>query len=244
MTMALFSGETFRRVLVVTAHPDDVDFGSAGTIASWTASGVEVTYCICTNGEAGGADDIAREEMVRLRQQEQRDAGEIAGVTDIRFLGYRDGHVVADHQLRKDITQVIRSVRPQRVLSHTPEINWASVAMAHPDHRAVGEATFAAVYPDARNAHSYPDLLTGQGLQPWTVSELWLTEAPEERINHVVDITDYFQVKMDALRAHGSQTAHLDDLEAMLRGGLERRAGQHNLPPGHLAEAYQVVNVS
>ncbi|MFD0491312.1 PIG-L deacetylase family protein [Saccharopolyspora spinosporotrichia] len=166
MTTAPDSPTGTRRALVVAAHPDDVDFGSAGTVASWTAAGMRVTYCICTNGDAGGFDATARADMPVIRQQEQRAAAAAVGVTDVHFLGYRDGQVSADLQLRRDITRMIRTVRPDRVLTHSPEINWARIAMSHPDHRAVGEATLAAVYPDARNEFAHPDLLLQHGLRP------------------------------------------------------------------------------
>jgi LmbE family N-acetylglucosaminyl deacetylase len=233
-----------RRALVITAHPDDVDFGSAGTIASWTAAGVEVTYCICTSGEAGSSEGIARGDMPRLRQDEQRAAAEAVGVTDVHFLGYRDGQVVADLALRRDLTRVIRRVRPDRVITHSPEINWAHIVVSHPDHRAVGEAAVAAVYPDARNEFAHPDLFAEHGLAPWRVRELWLSEAPEERVNHAVDITDHFARKLAALRAHRSQTGGLDDLDGMMRTHLERNAERHGMPPGKLAEAFQIVDTA
>ncbi|MEV6230385.1 PIG-L deacetylase family protein [Saccharopolyspora shandongensis] len=230
------------RALVVTAHPDDVDFGSAGTVASWVADGVQVAYCVCTSGDAGGFDDTPREDMPRIRQDEQRAAAAAVGVSDVRFLGYQDGRVVADLQLRRDITKVIREVRPHRVISHSPEINWAHLPTSHPDHRAVGEATLAAIYPDARNGFAHPELLR-EGLEPWTVRELWMSESPEERINHAVDITDHFDAKLAALAAHQSQTAHLDDLQGMIRRHLARTAERHGMT-GRLAEAFHVVDTS
>lgn len=233
-----------RRALVITAHPDDVDFGSAGTIASWTTAGVDVAYCICTSGEAGDADGTPRAEIRQLRQDEQRAAANAVGVTDIHFLGYPDGQVVADLQLRRDLTRVIRTVRPDRVITHSPEINWAHIVVSHPDHRAVGEAAIAAVYPDARNAFAHQDLAEEHDLAPWSVQELWLSEAPEERINHAVDITDYFEAKVAALRAHRSQTTHLPDLEDRMRTHLERSAERQGMPRGKLAEAFQVVNTA
>jgi LmbE family N-acetylglucosaminyl deacetylase len=232
-----------RRVLVVTAHPDDADFGSAGTIASWTAAGVDVTYCVCTSGDAG-AGETPREEVPRLRQAEQHAAAEAVGVTGVHFLGYRDGQVTVTLALRRDITKMIRTLRPQVVLTHSPEINWSHIAVSHPDHRAVGEATLAAVYPDARNAFAHPALLEQHGLQPWTVGQLWMTETPEERINHAVDITDYLEAKVAALRAHHSQTSHFDDLEGALRTHLGRNAQRHGFPPGRLAESFQVVDTA
>ncbi|GAA0525450.1 GlcNAc-PI de-N-acetylase [Saccharopolyspora subtropica] len=234
--------EPAERVLVVTAHPDDVDFGSAGTIASWTAAGVQVTYCVCTSGDAGGFDDTPREAMPRLRQDEQRAAAAAVGVTDVHFLGYRDGQVTADLQLRRDITKMIRAVRPHRVVTHSPEINWDHLAMSHPDHRAVGQATLAAIYPDARNEFAHPELLA-EGLAPWTVPELWMSESPDERVNHAVDVTDHFEAKLAALAAHRSQTAHLEDLRGMIRRHLARTAERHGLP-GRLAEVFHVVDTS
>ncbi|WP_190820938.1 PIG-L deacetylase family protein [Saccharopolyspora pogona] len=242
MTTSPEASTAARRALVVTAHPDDVDFGSAGTIASWVADGVQVTYCVCTAGDAGGFDHTLREDMPRIRQDEQRAAAAAVGVTDVQFLGYQDGQVTANLQLRRDITRVIRQVRPHRVISHSPEINWAHLPTSHPDHRAVGEATLAAIYPDARNGFAHPELLQ-EGLQPWTVSELWMSESPEERVNRAVDITDFFDAKLAALSAHRSQTAHLDDLQGMIRRHLARTAERHGMA-GRLAEAFHVVDTS
>ncbi|MDR7302573.1 PIG-L deacetylase family protein [Haloactinomyces albus] len=238
------AADDIRRALVVTAHPDDVDFGCAGTVAAWTAAGVEVTYCVCTSGEAGGFDDTARTDMPQLRQQEQRAAAEAAGVTDVVFLGYRDGQVVVNLSLRRDITKVIRTVCPDVVVTHSPEINWDAVTLSHPDHRAVGEAALAAVYPDARNAFAHPDLSEQHGLQPWTVRQLWMSESSQERINHAVDITEQFDTKMAALRAHHSQTARLHDLEGMIRQHLEGNAERYGPAPGRLAEVFHVVNTA
>ncbi|WP_461144332.1 PIG-L deacetylase family protein [Salinifilum aidingensis] len=228
------------RVLVVTAHPDDADFAAAGTVASWVAAGELVTYCVCTSGDAGGFDDTPREAVPHLRESEQRAAAAAVGVRDVRFLGHRDGSLQPDMALRLDVSRVIRQVRPHRVLTHSPEINWEHIPASHPDHRAVGEAALAAVYPDARNAFAHPELVS-EGLQPWSVPELWLVASPECRINRAVDITDHFRTKVAALAAHTSQTSHLTDLAGMLRPGLARIAEQHGMP-GRLAESFQVVN--
>jgi LmbE family N-acetylglucosaminyl deacetylase len=137
-----------QRLLVVTAHPDDVDFGAAGTIARLTARGVEATYCICTDGDAGGFDPaVARAEIPAIRQAEQRAAAKAVGVSDVRFLGYQDGRLEPTQALRRDISRVIRQVRPQRVLMHTTERNWARLPASHPDHLAAGVAAISAVYP-------------------------------------------------------------------------------------------------
>ena len=230
------------RVLVVTAHPDDVDFGAAGSVASWTKAGVEVAYCICTSGDAGGFDDTPRERMRRLREEEQRAAATAVGVSDVTFLGFPDGRLTPSIELRRDISREIRRCRSDRVVTQSPEIFWQRIIASHPDHRAAGEATLAAVYPDARNPYAHPELLEDEGLEAWTVPQLWLMAAPLERINHFVDVTDTFDAKVAALRAHRSQTGHMTGLEDMLRNWLGMVAQRGGLPAGRLAEAYQVVD--
>jgi LmbE family N-acetylglucosaminyl deacetylase len=227
--------------LVVTAHPDDVDFGAAGTIATWTDAGITVTYCVCTRGEASGPVGADRAETARRRQDEQHAAAAAVGVRDIIFLSHPDGGVTPSLQLRRDIARMIRVVRPERVLSWSPEINWDRIVTSHPDHRAVGEATLAAVYPDARNPHAFPELLDDEGLQPWSVAELWLTDAPANLHNQVVDVTDTFDRKLAALRSHVSQVGGWTDLEDAMRAGFGAVARSHGLPDGRLAEAFQVV---
>ena len=228
------------RVVVVTAHPDDCDFGASGTIASWTATGVEVTYCICTDGDAGGFDPaVPRQEIPRIRRAEQEAAAKQVGVSDVRFLGYRDGSLEPTQDVRRDISRVIRQVRPQRALIQSPDRNWARLGARHPDHLAAGAAAIAAIYPDARNPFAHPSLLADEGLQEWAVAETWLMAHPDS--NHVVDITDRFDTKIAALRAHESQTAHMDDLESRLRQWGAMNAEAAGLPAGRLAERFFVV---
>jgi LmbE family N-acetylglucosaminyl deacetylase len=231
------------RVLVVTAHPDDVDFGAAGTVSTFTAAGVEVTYCVCTDGDAGGFDPaVPRSEIPGIRRAEQVAAAAACGVTDVRFLGYKDGSLEPTQDLRRDISRVIRQVRPQRALIQSPERNWARVGASHPDHLAAGTAAIAAVYPDARNPFAHPSLLADEGLADWAVAETWLMAHPDT--NHAVDVTEVFDRKIAALRAHESQTAHMDDLEGRLRewGGMNAEAA--GLPAGRLAERFFVVSTA
>ena len=228
------------RILTITAHPDDIDFGAAGTVAQWTAAGVEVSYCIVTDGDAGGSDrTVSRPDMAALRRVEQTSAAKQVGVHDLRFLGYPDGQVEPTLALRRDLARVIRQVRPDRVLCPSPDRNYARIGASHPDHRAVGSAALDAVYPDARNPFAFPDLLGSEGLEPWTVREVWLSASPAP--GHFVDITDTFDRKVAALRAHESQISDPDALAEMLRGWLTRAAAQAGLPEGRLAEAFQVL---
>lgn len=231
------------RVLVVVAHPDDVDFAAAGTVAGWVAQGIEVSYCLCTSGDAGGFDDTPRAQMGSLREAEQKAAAAELGVHDLTFLRYPDGRVTPSIELRRDISREIRRVRPQRVLAPSPEIVWARLGVSHPDHRAVGEAALAAVYPDARNPFAHPELLVDEGLDAWTVRELWLMGAPPERAENVVDITSTFHLKIAALRAHVSQTGRWTDMEQRIRTFGAATAARFGLPEGHLAEVFQVVTI-
>ena len=230
-----------QRVLAIVAHPDDADFSAAGTIAHWTDAGVEVTYCIVTDGDAGGRDEsMPRPEMAQVRRAEQTVAAKHVGVHDLRWLGYPDGRVEPSLALRRDLARVIRQVRPDRVLSSSPERNYQRIGASHPDHRAVGSATLDAVYPDARNPFAFPELLAEEGLAPWTVREVWLAASPAA--GHFVDVTATFPRKIAALRAHESQTGHMEGLEDFLRGWLTRAAAQGGLPEGSLAEAFQVID--
>jgi LmbE family N-acetylglucosaminyl deacetylase len=232
--------DTIKRALAVVAHPDDVDFGMAGTVATLTSQGVEVTYCLVTSGDAGGDELVmAREDRAKLREDEQRAAAACVGVSELVFLGYADGMVEPTLALRRDLARVIRKVKPDVVLTQSPERNYERIFASHPDHLATGEATLRAVYPDARNPHAFPALLNDEGLQPHTVTRVWIvgTSAP----TMVVDTTASIDKKLEALKSHKSQVGDGARLDAMLRewgGMIAKNAG---LPKGRLAEAYKVV---
>lgn len=234
--------EDFDRALVVTAHPDDVDFGFAGSVALLTDAGVEVTYCIVTDGQAGGYDrDVPREEMPVIRRQEQRDAAAAVGVDDVRFLGRVDGEVAADLELARDVSRVIRQVRPELVITSSPERNYQRLGVAHPDHRAVGDAVMDSVYPFARNPFAFPELLDHEDLEPWIVQELWLLGHPD--VDRYLDITDVVDRKLAAIRCHDSQLSDPDALEDRVREWLGGTARQGGLDDGRLAECVKVVVV-
>jgi LmbE family N-acetylglucosaminyl deacetylase len=227
-----------QRVLCVFAHPDDVDFASAGTVAGWVDQGIEVAYLLVTRGDAGGFDDTPRDRMPLLREAEQRAAASAVGVKQVDFLdGYRDGTVTPTVDLRREITAAIRRFRPDRILTSSPLRRWERIAgPSHPDHLAVGEATTCAVYPDARNPFAFPDL---HDLPAWTVREVWYTGGPDP--DHAVDVTDLFDRKLAALRAHVTQVSHVDGFADVIRrrhGDVATRVG---LPAGRLAEAYTII---
>jgi len=228
------------RALVVTAHPDDVDFGAAGTVASFTAAGIEVVYCVVTNGEAGGDErSMPRAEMAEIRQAEQRAAAAAVGVHEVEFLGYPDGRLTPTLDVRRDISRVIRRFRPERVIAQSPERIWDRIYASHPDHLAAGEAAVSAVYPDARNPFAHPELLEDEGLEPHVVDELWLMAAQPGSI--VVDTTNHFDAKVRALLSHKSQVGDGEWVEPLIRdwgAGIAARAG---LPDGSVGEAFRVV---
>ncbi len=238
--MTPLNDDEIKRVLVVMAHPDDCDFGAGGTIAQWSAKGIQVSYCIITNGDQGGEESgIPLEQMAQVRQKEQRDAGAALGVSDITYLNYRDGWLMPSIELRKEIVKAIRIAKPDRMLVQSPERNWERIFASHPDHLAAGETAIQAVYPDARNPYAFTDLKEA-GIEPWRVREIWMTGSPTP--NHFVDITDTFSKKMAALHAHVSQTAHNKELEKMVREWGERNAQAQGLAAGRVAEVFKVIS--
>ncbi len=233
-------GDTVGRVLVVTAHPDDVDFAAAGSVAAFTQAGLSVTYCVVTDGEAGGSDrTMSRPDMAAIRRHEQQAAAAVVGVHDVRFLGYPDGRVAATLELRRDLSRVIRSVRPQLMITQSPERSWTRLAASHPDHLAVGEAAVCAFYPDAGNPFAHPELLEEEGLEPHTVDELWLMAAQDGDL--VVDTTTTLDRKQAALLSHRSQIVDPASLAEMLGRWGSATARSAGLPEGATAESFRVV---
>ena len=234
--------EGVTRALAVTAHPDDVDFGAGGTVMALVKAGVQVTFCICTDGDAGGFDDSTdRSEIPAIRRAEQTSAAAVYGVTDVRFLGYQDGYLVPNHDLQRDIVRVMRQVQPHLVITQSPERNWDRLPSSHPDHMAAGEATARALYPAVRNPYAFPELRTEEGLEAWTVNWLWLQGHVEP--NHWIDTTEFFSRKVKALEAHASQTSHMEDLAGMLRSWGEMQAQAAGFESGRLAEGFRQIKL-
>jgi len=233
--------DALKRALVVVAHPDDVDFGTAGTIAYLTNHGVDVAYCLVTSGDAGGDDSThTREERSAIREAEQTAAAKEVGVTNLTFLRWPDGQVEATLALRREIARVIRVHRPDLVITQSPERNYERIRASHPDHMATGEATLQAVYPDARNPHAFPELV-GEGFLPHTVVEVWLGGVAATM---VVDITKTFDQKFAALSRHVSQLGDADGVKAMLKSWSRDTAKRAGMKKGKLAEGFRVVTTS
>lgn len=204
-----------QRVLVIAAHPDDIEFGVAGTVAKWTDAGVQVTYCLVTDGAAGSnKPDADLAALVRQRHDEQCEAAAIVGVHDVRFLGYADGALQPTLELRRDLTRLIREVKPDIVVVQDPTTVFVGdFYINHPDHRAAGEAAVYAVFPSAGTRPIFPELLA-EGYEPHEVSELWLNLDLDGQ--HRVDITDQIERKLQSLLCHKSQLG--PEVADMVRG--------------------------
>ena len=241
--MTGFPADAPRRVLAFAAHPDDIDFGAAGTLAGWCAAGAEVTYCIMTSGDAGGFEPGDREGIIARRNAEQRAAADIVGAGEVHFLGERDGFLAANHEVVGKAVELIRMVRPDVVLSMHPERNWSRIQASHPDHLACGEIVTRAVYPAAENPFAYPELAE-RGLEAYKVPWLFFYGAPPERENHAVDITAEVARKLAAIRVHASQHPDLAGMESAVRSFLQDNARRHGMPEGTSAEVFHVVGVN
>lgn len=223
-------------VLVVAAHPDDAEFGVSGAVARWIREGKVVVYALCTSGEKGTTDRSVRpESLARIREKEQLAAAEILGVREVVFLRYPDQGLEDTAELRRDVVRVIRTFRPEVVVTSDPYRRY----LWHRDHRITGQVVLDAVFPFARDHLAYPGMLE-EGLEPHKVREIlfWASED----INHRVDITETFPLKLAALHCHMSQVKELPipDLEGWLRERCRNMAEGQSF---ELAEAFHRVEV-
>lgn len=195
----------FRRAMVVAAHADDAEWGCGGAVARWCAAGWSVAYVLCTDGSKGSDDPaITAAELVQIRQREQDAAGRILGLSEITFLGYPDAGLEPTLALRKDLTRQIRRHRPDILVCMNPARNFGHHGyIDHPDHLAAGEAAMAAAFPAARDRLTFPELIADENLPPHKVKEVWIMGYPDP--DRYVDITDYADTAVAALRAHRSQ---------------------------------------
>jgi LmbE family N-acetylglucosaminyl deacetylase len=223
-----------RRALVIAAHPDDADFGAAGTAALWTRDGWEFYYLVCTNGAKGSDDEsMTPADLIRLRREEQRAAAKVLGVKDVFFLDNEDGELTPSRAFLGEVVRCIRTVRPYAVFTHDPEsVIVRDSFVNHADHRATGLTAVDAVYPAARDRLNFPEHIA-EGLQPHKVSAIYIWGS--ERANFDVDITDVIETKVAALKAHTSQFA-----EDFVRMILER----WKTPEGRFVESFRRVQMS
>jgi LmbE family N-acetylglucosaminyl deacetylase len=233
-----------RGVLVVVAHPDDAEFMAAGTIAKFAREGKEVNYLLCTAGDKGTSDrSMSPSKLAEIRKVEQREACNRLGVKELVFLNYEDGLLQNTLALRRDIVREIRRFKPDVVLCQDPTTRWTGQGyLNHPDHRAAGDATLDSVYPSARDALAFPELLC-EGFEPHKVMEIYLagTNAPDV----YVDIEETIDLKVAALKAHVSQIGNGPrpdrpgwDLETVIR---ERSAQVGEAQGMRFAESFKYL---
>lgn len=226
-----------QRILVVVAHPDDAEFGCAGSVARWVSEGREVFYCLATNGDRGSDDlSMTPEHLAAIREEEQRAAARTLGVKDLVFLGYPDGELEDTRETRRDVVREIRRFQPDRVVTQNPFPSLNPYA-GHRDHRHAGRLALDAVYPYARDRLHFPELLR-EGWQPHRVREVYLMGHTEP--DTFVDITGTMDQKLVALRCHASQMKDFPGVEGLVR----QRAADIGTPHGYTyAEAFRLIEL-
>lgn len=209
---------TPQNILVILAHPDDPEFFCGATLAKWARAGHRVTYCLLTCGDKGfnpsTQADMTPEKLCGIRHEEQRAAAEVIGVEAIHFLDLEDGYLVPDLKLRREIVRIIRREKPDILVTCDPQTLFAAYGLNHPDHRAAGQVVLDAVFPAAGSRVFFPELLA-EGLEPHMPKEVWcsLTTQP----NTVVDVTDVWPVKLEALLNHKSQIGDVEKFKERMK---------------------------
>jgi LmbE family N-acetylglucosaminyl deacetylase len=229
-----------RCVMVIVAHPDDAEFGVAGSVARWAREGKEIVYVLCTSGDKGTSDiSQSPAELAEIRRSEQEAASRVLGVKEVVFLGYEDGLLTSTIQLRRDLVRQIRRFKPDVVVCQDPTHHWSGQQyLNHPDHRAAGEAALDAVYPSARDPHVFSELLA-EGLEPHKVREVYIMS--RDNADVWVDIGDTIETKIAALHQHATQIgSRQDEVEKWVREGAQRQAEGHGM---EYAEGFKYIKL-
>jgi LmbE family N-acetylglucosaminyl deacetylase len=224
--------------MVIGAHPDDPDFGAAGTVIKWIKEGWKVIYVLCTNGDKGSSDpEMTSERLARIRGSEQLAAATTVGVSDVIFLGYRDGELEETSAFRGQIVRLIRKYRPEIVISHDPYRR----SMGHHDHRIAGQVVLDAVFPYARDHLFYPEH-RNEGLTPFKVREVLLFGSDQP--DFFSDIAETYDQKTRAVACHVSQVGdHKDDWEKWEKERRERTIAMMGRPDMPYCEAFRRVEI-
>ncbi len=208
--------EEAQTILVILAHPDDPEFFCGATLARWVRIGHRVHYCLLTRGDKGVRDQaVDPNELATKREGEQRRAADTLGVSDLVFLDFKDGYLIPSLDARRAVTRIIRQYKPDIIVSCDPTYIFGENTINHPDHRAAGQIVVDAVFPAAGNPLYFPELLEEE-LSPHSVKELWLSVTGQP--NTAVDVTDFWEQKIQALHCHETQIADMKQLDERLRG--------------------------
>lgn len=227
------------RVLVVTPHPDDADFGCSGAAATWAQEGVEVFYLLCTSGEKGSPREHAKpEEFARIREEEQKKAAKILGLKEVIFLRLPDGELQNSPAFRKELVRQMRRLRPSRVLTLDPaNRSFDNQFLFHSDHRATAEAVFDAVYPAVGNRNYFPEL-EEEGLRPHHIPELFFFGTAQPNV--WIDISSTIDLKIRALKCHASQLGEFKEIDARVRERFREVGSEKGLP---YAESFRRLEI-
>jgi LmbE family N-acetylglucosaminyl deacetylase len=213
--------DEIQRVMGIFAHPDDPEFFCGGTFAKWAAEGKHITFVLATSGDKGSGDlNMVSDQLVAIREVEERAAAARLGVKEVIFLHYPDGELKVSLNLRRQLTRMIRLKKPDTVVTNDPTARWNGTRyINHPDHRAIGDAALDAVFPTARDHLNFPELYRWEGLEPHKVKHVFLsgTRTPDIKI----DVTDYLETKITALYEHKSQIADMAAMAARQRDNAD-----------------------
>ena len=226
--------QTIERVMMVTAHPDDSEFGAGGTVAKLVKGGREVTYVVVTNGNKGSGDrSMTPERLAAIRADEQRNAARTLGVARVEFLGHPDGEVEDTREVRRDVARQIRKWRPDLLICQNPNRTY-NLGASHRDHRIVGGVALDCVYPLARDHMAFPELMPE--FEPHKVRQVYVMQWQSPHL--VVDISDVIDLKLRALACHASQFGDFSKVEARVR----ERSGELGKAKGYAyAEAFDHI---
>lgn len=230
-----------KRILGVFAHPDDPEFFAGGTFACWARDGADITFVIATSGDKGSADpEMTSESLVKIREEEERNAARVLGVNDVVFLRHTDGELFPDLRLRRDVTRMIRMKKPDIVVTLDPTVYWFDEQrLNHPDHRAIGAATLEAVFPAARDRLNFIELERDENLEPHKALTVYIAGAGEPTVK--VDVTGCIDTKIQSLYEHKSQIPDMDTLA----GRIKERNLDPDAPPEYprYVEYFRVIRL-
>jgi LmbE family N-acetylglucosaminyl deacetylase len=228
-----------QRILVILAHPDDPEFFCGATIACWAQAGHHVEYCIITCGDKGTKDrQLSGEELCSLRRQEQLHAAQFLGIKKVQFLGFPDGYLVPNLELRKAITRVIREAKPDVVVTCDPQaLFMGGERINHPDHRATGQAVIDAVFPAAQDHLYFPELLKEENLEPHAVREVWVSLTNQANVG--IDVTALWEKKIAAILHHQSQISDPQALRERMRKRIAEGSTLEN--PRYIEQFRRIV---
>lgn len=228
-----------KRVMAIAAHPDDIEFGSVGTIARWVKAGATAAYVLVTSGDVGIAEaGMTKAKATEIREAETLAAAQLVGVDDVAFLREPDGMVVNTLALRKELVRQIRRFRPEVIIAMDPTVMYTALGgINHPDHRAVGEATMDAIFPACSQPNLFQEL-EDEGFFACRVRKVYVSSRGEG--DTYVDISSTIDLKIAALKAHVSQVGAMEGLEERIRGFAARNGNGKEMA---YAEVFRVLTL-